>query len=205
MCPKGADTEMGQHNHNFRNLNQTRSAHPRFSKMRLFWIWPRKMQISTFIFLITLMKDEDIKISKSRKCGWCLTDQIFQINRIRNISSNYVRVSFIETQSLLATVQPCPQLSPQERLDHYRYTKQHLSEHWFERNINAGLIGAILIGFSIVGVIVAYLYHLCERDSDVYPIIHAWMLSNYHTIVLIWKHESNKWTRSEFSHSFWIN
>uniref|UniRef100_A0A7E4VI06 Secreted protein n=1 Tax=Panagrellus redivivus TaxID=6233 RepID=A0A7E4VI06_PANRE len=83
----------------------------------------------------------------------------------RNYSSNVALVSFVDTDvnSLLASVKPCPNPTPEERLEHYKYAQHYQASSWIKANTSASLIGGLLLLGSVIVVICGYGFSLYEK------------------------------------------
>ncbi|KAE9551225.1 hypothetical protein FO519_005558 [Halicephalobus sp. NKZ332] len=81
-----------------------------------------------------IMKKTQLRIIRiefdGKKTTQLIPSNFVNIHRIRNITTNIVRVSFIESNSLMETVRPCPPLSLKDQIEHYRYSKHYLAEKW---------------------------------------------------------------------------
>uniref|UniRef100_A0AC34RFR9 Uncharacterized protein n=1 Tax=Panagrolaimus sp. JU765 TaxID=591449 RepID=A0AC34RFR9_9BILA len=86
--------------------------------------------------------------------------------QIRNVSSNIVRISLTESDSVLSTIRPCPPLTAREKIAHYRYAKHYLAQYWIQENYRSSLIGAICLVCACFMSIGAVIFHFYEKRRE---------------------------------------
>ncbi|KAF7632263.1 hypothetical protein Mgra_00008332 [Meloidogyne graminicola] len=87
--------------------------------------------------------------------------------RIRNISSNIIRIAIVEQSSdfdAFVIIRPCPQLNDSEQIREYSYVQHFYYENWLLRNPKGALIGFALCLFAVFCAISAYLFNMWEKS-----------------------------------------
>ena len=72
----------------------------------------------------------------------------------------------IETDSIIEQIKPCPELSVQGKIDHYRYAKHYLVDKWIQENYVDSFIGAMLLVFAMILSIGSCVFHLLEKNRE---------------------------------------